>query len=94
MNRARIATVLNDIFNNINAAITANHTNTTVHLHTLLADGADQMAAEFALQRQWPLVAPLPFGLALDVAINAHAASAEETQALLNGNFAACSSEV
>jgi hypothetical protein len=55
-------------------------------LHSLLADGADQMAAEAALARGWELVAPLPFGLALNTAISAQPATLPETQALLTGD--------
>ncbi len=93
-NRARIELVLRDIFDRINAALAASHGSTAVHLYTLLADGADQMAADLALQRQWALVAPLPFGLALNVAINAHPSSAAEVHALLHDDIAACSNDV
>ncbi len=54
-------------------------------LHCLLADGADQMAAEAALARGWELVAPLPFGRDLNSAINARPASPADARALLRG---------
>lgn len=57
----------------------------TTRLHSLLADGADLLVANGALARGWELVAPLPFGLALNVAINAHPATAEDAHALLRG---------
>ncbi|MEP7312408.1 MAG: hypothetical protein ABI859_07485 [Pseudomonadota bacterium] len=63
-------------------------------LHTLLADGADQMAAAVALARGWELVAPLPYGLALNVAINAHSTTADEARALLAGRDDDCSPAV
>ncbi|MEJ0006008.1 MAG: hypothetical protein WDM77_06365 [Steroidobacteraceae bacterium] len=59
-------------------------------LHCLLADGTDQLAAHAALERGWELVAPLPFGLALNVAINAHPASLADARALLAGAGAPC----
>ncbi|MHA6334577.1 hypothetical protein ACXYL9_12975 [Qipengyuania sp. CAU 1752] len=57
----------------------------TTRLVTLLADGTDQMAAQQALDRGWDLTAPLPFGRALNTAINAHASSVEDARALLSG---------
>ncbi len=66
-------------------------------LHCLLADGTDQMAASGALARGWELVAPLPFGLALNVAINSHPATADDARAVLAGTESdprACSAAV
>ena len=66
-------------------------------LHCLLADGADQMAATLALGRDWELVVPLPFGRALNAAINAHAQSVEDATVLLTGDtgeLVKCSTEV
>ncbi len=68
-----------------------------VRLHCLLADGTDQMAAAGALARGWHLVAPLPFGVALNAAINSHPATAHDGRAVLSGaesNAHACSTEV
>ena len=56
-----------------------------VRLHTLLADGVDQMAAASADARGWELVVPLPFGRALNLAINAHPPSLADAEALLCG---------
>jgi len=54
-------------------------------LHCLLADGVDQMAARMALDRDWELVCPLPFGRALNAAINAAPETAADARALLSG---------
>lgn len=56
-----------------------------VRLHSLLAYGADLMAVEAALAQDWPVVAPLPFGQALNLAINAQPASLPDMEALLTG---------
>lgn len=52
-------------------------------LVTLLADGTDQIAAEAALERQWELCAPIPFGEDLNAAINAAPHSAADAAAIL-----------
>src|SRR3546814_7676131 len=57
-------------------------------LTTLMVDGADQAAAELALERGWDLVSPLPFGKCLNVAINATPTNAADARALLAGNSA------
>lgn len=54
-------------------------------MHSMLADGADQIAAREALARGWDLVAPLPFGRALNCAINAHPHCADDARALAAG---------
>ncbi|MGB3472371.1 MAG: hypothetical protein WBA51_16275 [Erythrobacter sp.] len=56
-----------------------------VRLHSLLANGVDQMAAQAALERDWELVAPLPFGKALNCAINAEAETLNDFRALCDG---------
>jgi hypothetical protein len=56
-----------------------------MRLHSMLADGVDQMAAHEALRRGWDLVAPLPFGADLNCAINARPNTAADAQALLDG---------
>jgi hypothetical protein len=53
-------------------------------LHSLLAEGADQLAAALALERGWDLSAPLPFGRELNRAINALPHTAEEARFLLS----------
>jgi hypothetical protein len=68
-----------------------------IRLHCLLADGTDQMAAAGALARGWHLVAPLPFGVTLNAAINSHPATSHDARAVLSGaesSAHACSAEV
>ncbi|TRD11933.1 hypothetical protein FGU71_08745 [Erythrobacter insulae] len=52
---------------------------------TLLADGADHMAAHEAIKREWPVVAPLPFGQDLNTAINAQPKTGSDARAILRG---------
>lgn len=59
-----------------------------VRLHSLLVDGTDQIAAELALARHWELAVPLPFGAALNCAINAHPETLADADALLAGRAA------
>ena len=54
-------------------------------LHTLTSDGTDQIAAELALDRHWELVVPLPFGRAVNAAINARPMDAEDVRRTLAG---------
>ena len=54
-------------------------------LLTLLADGTDHLAAEQALERDWELVIPLPFGRALNAAINSGAKDPAVLRAILDG---------
>ena len=56
-----------------------------VRLHTLLADGIDQIAAASAVARGWDLAVPLPFGRQLNQVINAHPPSLADAEALLAG---------
>ncbi|MCL9999308.1 MAG: hypothetical protein NBV68_08000 [Erythrobacter sp.] len=60
-----------------------------VRLHSLLVDGTDQVAGELALARGWELAVPLPFGAALNCAINAHPDTLADVDALLAGRPAA-----
>lgn len=57
----------------------------TTRLHTLLADGTDQLAAHIALARGYELVTPLPFGSALNAAINANVHDPADARAVLAG---------
>ncbi len=57
----------------------------TIRLHTLASDGTDQIAAHLAILREWELVLPLPFGRALNAAINARPISSLDATAILNG---------
>lgn len=90
-----IADALAAIFADIEAALTAERaaaptlTIEATRLHTLLAHGVDQLAASAAHALGWELVAPLPFGRALNVAINAQPHSLEDGMALLAGGDAA-----
>ena len=52
-------------------------------LHSLLANGTDQVAASLALARGWELVAPLPFGEPLNEAINALPETEADARALI-----------
>ncbi len=86
-NQAAIGAALASIFTLIEAAVGPRAAST--RLHSLFAHGADFMALEQALQRGWEVAAPLPFGLALNIAINAHPESAADAEALLAGRAAA-----
>jgi hypothetical protein len=61
----------------------------TLRLHSLLVDGTDQVAARLGLARGWELVVPLPFGAALNLAINAHPSTPDDAAALCRGAAAA-----
>ncbi len=84
-NQDRIAAVLGQVLDIIARATDA----APVRLHSLLADGADQMAARDALRRGWDLIAPLPFGRDLNVAINASPETVADAAALVAGENAA-----
>jgi len=84
-NRERIRTVLAELYVLIDEATQAAG---QTRLHSLLAQGADLMAVELALQHGWKISAPLPFGQALNIAINAHPKTVADAQALLAGNKA------
>jgi len=88
-NRARIETGLRLVFDQIAAALREQPLilgpPAPPRLHAMLADGVDQMAAGEALSRRWELVAPLPFGRALNAAINARPKTEAEAQAILAG---------
>lgn len=81
-----IAAALAALFAQIDAiAGTLPGTRGAVRLHSLLVDGTDQIAADLALTRSWELAVPLPFGAALNCAINAHPDSLADADALLAG---------
>lgn len=54
-------------------------------LHSMLADGADQLAAREALRRGWALIAPLPVGADLNCAINARPRTGADASSILAG---------
>lgn len=56
-----------------------------IRLHSLLACGVDQLAAAAAERRHWEIVAPLPFGRELNLAINALPSGLADAEALLAG---------
>ncbi len=56
-----------------------------IRLHSMLADGVDQLAAREALQKGWDLVTPLAFGADLNCAINARPQSVADARAILSG---------
>lgn len=88
-NRDAIAVTLAQLFDLLErtAASTAAAGGATstplIRLHSLLAYGADLMAVQAAQKLDWPVVAPLPFGRALNLAINAQPATPEDMELLL-----------
>ncbi|WP_066531416.1 DUF4231 domain-containing protein [Erythrobacter sp. CCH5-A1] len=87
---AAIATALEALFDRIDAICASlPGTRGQVRLHSLLVDGTDQVAGELALARGWDLAVPLPFGPALNGAINAHPETLADVDALLGGRPAA-----
>jgi hypothetical protein len=88
-NRAEIVTQLERLFDLIDAA--ARHEVDSLgklgptRLHSLVADGTDQIGMTLGEVRGWELVAPLPFGRLLNLALNAHPENAEDATALLAG---------
>ncbi len=84
-----IAAALAALFAQIDdIAATLPGTRGAVRLHSLLVDGTDQIAADLALTRGWELAVPLPFGAALNCAINAHPKALADADALLAGRGA------
>lgn len=86
-NREAIAAVLEQVFDIIERARGVD-AGSPVRLHSLLADGTDTIASRAALARGWGLVAPLPFGRNLNVAINAGPTSVADARALIGGEGA------
>ena len=56
-----------------------------VQMHSLLAYGADLMGVDVAIANGWTVAVPLPFGRALNLAINTQPSSLADMDALLNG---------
>lgn len=82
-NRDAIAAALARLFAAIQSVAASQPEGTApTRLHSLLAHGTDLMAFETALAHGWQLVAPLPFGLDLNVAINAGPATVDDARAL------------
>ncbi|MFI4966595.1 MAG: hypothetical protein ACHP9T_14650 [Caulobacterales bacterium] len=90
-NRAAIEATLATIFDALDVALAATPAVVGLEppapprLHSMLVDGVDQLAAAQAVDRGWELVAPLPFGRALNTAINAHPETADEARFLMSG---------
>lgn len=88
-NRGAIAGLLADLFGRIDGAIEKERgtlgATAPIRLLSLLADGADQLALGPAVAREWEIVSPLPFGLDLNLAINAHPGDRADAEALLSG---------
>jgi hypothetical protein len=87
-NRDRIEASLTRIIQQLDslarkAAKTANCSALQPRLHALLASGSDLMAVRIAQSNNWEIVAPLPFGLDLNIAINAQPNTAEDMAALM-----------
>lgn len=86
-NRAGIEQVLAGVFEQCDTAAGAGVAPT--RLHSMLIDGADQLAMALGKARGWELAAPLPFGRDLNIAINALPDTREDGAALLAGGDAA-----
>lgn len=82
-NHAGVETALRSLFETIESAACGSG---KPRLHALLSPGADLLGVELALERDWQVAAPLPFGKRLNAAINAHPKTIEEAQALLNAD--------
>lgn len=59
-----------------------------IRMHSLMADGTDQLATREALARGWETVALLPFGRDLTCAVNAHPQTGPDARALVDGGAA------
>jgi hypothetical protein len=81
-NRDQIKAMLTTLFTALDGAT---KTRKPTRLNSLLAVGADLVAVELALDRGWDVAAPLPFGLALNIAINAQPTNVEDAKAILMG---------
>lgn len=83
-NRAAIEASLSAVFDSAESAVEAQTDAVGVtQLASLLAHGADLVAVGQANARGWDIVAPLPFGLDLNIAINADPENADDAEALL-----------
>jgi hypothetical protein len=91
-NAAAIEAALAGVFATIDAEVAkvlipaGEASSAPTRLHSLLVDGADQLAARQGLARGWELVAPLPFGRRLNTAINARPTSGDDVRAMLRGD--------
>lgn len=85
-NRAGIELAIASIFESVER-ITTRQSDVigTTRLYSLMALGADAVAIEHALDKKWEVVAPLPFGLDLNIAINSEPETADQMTAVLDG---------
>jgi hypothetical protein len=92
-NRSRIVAQLDRIFRQIDAIAVESADQlgmlAPVRLHSLLADGTDQIGLALGEQLGWERVAPLPAGRKLNLAINSQPASADDARMLLTGSMPA-----
>ncbi len=90
-NQAGIETALNDVMAMIGALTEKLHPLVVpcnigpIRFLSLLAYGADLMAVKLALTRGWAITAPLPFGMDLNIAVNAQPNSIADMEAILAG---------
>ncbi|HYJ53421.1 MAG TPA: hypothetical protein VEW04_09635 [Allosphingosinicella sp.] len=82
-NRAAIEGTLRAVFAAVDGSA-AKLSSAKTRLHALLAPGADMMAMELALEQNWEVVAPLPFGLELNIALNCRDVGEDDARALLH----------
>ena len=83
-NRVDIERALASLFDAADlASKTTDNSTGTTRLLSLLSHGADLIAVDQAVSRAWEIVAPLPFGLDLNIAINADPSNAADAEALL-----------
>ena len=88
-NRCEIERSLTAVFEAIDGVLPPlSNAASRIRLHSLLAPGTDMMAMELALSRSWEVVAPLPFGLDLSIAVNCRNVSEPDARALLAGDVA------
>lgn len=91
-NHEAVAAMLAQVCDLIDAAVTREAPGSggilPTRLHTLLADGADQLMAGLARDRGWEIVAPLPYGEPLNLAINSHPGDLADAVALARGEAA------
>ena len=80
-NRAAIEASLDRLFATIDQ-VTGRQSDAvaTTRLHALLAFGADMIAVKQALARGWEVTAPLPFGIDLNLIINAEPGNAAQAE--------------
>lgn len=80
-----IQAALSGICSTIDQVVSTHEHAAPVRLNALFANGSDLLAVDEAFARGWEIVAPLPFGLRLNTAINAHPRSATDARALMAG---------